>query len=347
MHADEQGADARRAPALARQPAADDELLALEVLDLHPRARPAARLIRGVEPLGDDALETLRGAGLQHLPAGAHEVLGRLPVRSGELQGGEAFAALGVGEAHQRVAIQPQQVEDDVGDRCALRQPRCLRGRADVHAVLERSEARAVVLAEGDDLAVQDRAVRAERPIEPAQLGVGAGDVVEVAAVQLERAGLRVGDRAHAIPLDLIRPAAIVAGQLSGAGEHRLEVLGHRLAVRVRGRVHAVDHPVLGPGPVLGGVLVADGEQGVAGADTPAVQSDLDLARLPLQALIRSAIPDRHGAGAILALRDLAVEVDVRERVILGRRREVVFAGCLGKALGHRPGDEHPVSLQT
>ena len=49
-----------RALALARQPAADDDVLAAHVLDLQPARRAAAGLVRAVELLRDDALEAVR-----------------------------------------------------------------------------------------------------------------------------------------------------------------------------------------------------------------------------------------------------------------------------------------------
>src|ERR1700730_1810687 len=77
------------------------------------------------------------------------------------------------------------------------------------------------------------------------------------------------------------------------------------------------------------------------------MKGHLDLARLPLQALIRAAIPDLHGAGAVLSLRDLAVEVEVLERMVLRCGGEVVFVRSLRQALWDRPRDEDATVLQT
>src|SRR5215208_2281987 len=68
--ADEDRADPVAPPALAREPAADHELLAGEVLDLDPARAAAARLVRPVEPLGDDALEALLARGPEQRRAG-------------------------------------------------------------------------------------------------------------------------------------------------------------------------------------------------------------------------------------------------------------------------------------
>ena len=56
----------------------------------------------------------------------------------------------------------------------AFGQPFGLRRRAHVHAPLQRREARAALLVERDDLAVEDRRVRAQRAVEPSQLRIAA-----------------------------------------------------------------------------------------------------------------------------------------------------------------------------
>ena len=68
--AHQQRADAPGAPALAGDPAADHELLTSGVLDLQPRTGAAARLVVGVQALGDDPLEALRRRRLEQAPAG-------------------------------------------------------------------------------------------------------------------------------------------------------------------------------------------------------------------------------------------------------------------------------------
>jgi hypothetical protein len=75
---------------------------------------------------------------------------------------------------------------------------------------------------------------------------------------------------------------------------------------------HPVDHPVLGVGPVWNRAYVPSARP------APAAQLDLDLALLPLERLVGPLVPDRHRPAAVLALGDLAVEVDVLERVVLG-----------------------------
>ena len=94
----------------------------------------------------------------------------------------------------------------------------------------------------------------------------------------------------------------------------------------------------------FGSSSLSIGEQRVARVDALAVQRDLDLARLPLQAVVGAAIPDRHRAGAVLALWDLALEVEVLERVVLGVRRR---SGCRLGVSGRPFGTAHEASAPS
>src|SRR5205814_346323 len=104
----EQRADAVLAPALAGLPADDEELLAAHVLDLDPGAGAPARLVAGVQPLGDQPLEALLGGGVEQDLAVAVQLAGRLPVRPVELERLEALAALAEGKVHEGVAVEPE-----------------------------------------------------------------------------------------------------------------------------------------------------------------------------------------------------------------------------------------------
>jgi hypothetical protein len=144
----------------------------------------------------------------------AGDVVGHAPalaVAHAEL--GQARAALGVRQLHERTAVEPQQVEDDVGDRRLARQPPHRRLGGDVHAPLQGAEARAALGVERDDLAVEYRAVVAERAVQPPELGIARRDVEQVARMQAQAAGLGVADRPHAVPLDLEGPLVVVARQ--------------------------------------------------------------------------------------------------------------------------------------
>src|SRR3954463_14587437 len=154
--ADEQRADALAPAPLPRHPAADHDLLAVEFFALAPARTAPPRLVRRVEPLGDDALEALLGGRLEDLLAVPRDVVGRAPAVAVEVELGEPRAALLVGQVHERVPVEPEEVEDHVGDRRVLRQPphRVLGG--EVHAPLQRAEARLALRVERDDLAVED-----------------------------------------------------------------------------------------------------------------------------------------------------------------------------------------------
>ncbi len=159
IDADEQRADPLAPAPLAGQPAADHELLAAEVLDLQPAAVACAGRVGRVQPLGDDALELLRGGRREHVLGLAGQMVRRLPARAVELECAQSLAPLAVGQRDQRVPVEPQQVEDHVGDRRVFGEPLGLCARADVHPSLQGREARQPALVEGDDLAVEDRFV--------------------------------------------------------------------------------------------------------------------------------------------------------------------------------------------
>ncbi len=169
-----------------------------------------------------------------------------------------------------------------------------------------------------------------------AQLGVAGRDVAPAARLQPQPAAVDVADRPHAVPLDLVRPVLVVLRQLADACQHRLDPLGHRLAVGILGRIHPVDHPVRPVGT----------EQDVAAADALAVEGDHHLVLAPLVGLVGPAVPDLHRSRAVLARGDVAVEVEVLERVVLGPDREVVSARVRRDALGDRPGGQRAVVLE-
>ena len=180
VDAHEQRADPVRAPALAGQPAADHQLLAADVLELDPRPRAPSGLIARVPALGHHALQALGGGRLQEL-AGRSGAGGRhAPRRAAERELLQPGAALCVGQADQRAPVEVQQVEDRVHDRRRLRQALDRARRGDVHPALETLEARGGRVdrvVEGDDLAVEQRLAHPEVAQDPADLGVGVGDL--------------------------------------------------------------------------------------------------------------------------------------------------------------------------
>ena len=97
-----------------------------------------------------------------------------------------------------------------------------------------------------------------------------------------------------------------------------------------------MDHPV----------VPARAEQDVAAVQALAVEGDHHLLVAELVRLVGPAVPDLHHAGAVLARRDLAREVDVLDRVVLGVDRQVVALRVGRDALRDGPRDEHAVALE-
>src|SRR5439155_13616580 len=83
LDTDEQRAEQAGPPPFAWLPASDHDLLAAEVLDLQPAARPLARLVTRRQAFGNDALQAvLAGHGL-HVGASLAGERGRcLPARA-------------------------------------------------------------------------------------------------------------------------------------------------------------------------------------------------------------------------------------------------------------------------
>ena len=82
-----------------------------------------------------------------------------------------------------------------------------------------------------------------------------------------------------------------------------------------------------------------------------AVQRELELALAVAVVRVADrrpppAVPDDHVAGAVLAVRDMALELRVLERVVLGVHREPLLVRIEARAARHRPALEHAVELE-
>ena len=97
-----------------------------------------------------------------------------------------------------------------------------------------------------------------------------------------------------------------------------------------------MDHPVLAAGL----------KENVAALQSLPVKGDHHLAIRPLDGLVGSFVPDQHLAPAVLALRYLAGELEVFERVVLDVDRQVVLLGVGRDALGDRPRNTDAVFLE-
>ncbi len=206
-----------------------------------------------------------------------------------------------------------------------------------MHAGLQALEARTALLVEGHDLTVEHRSPRPHLTTQLAQLRVLPGDVAQGATLEADTASLDVGDRPHAVPLDLESVVLVVARQIGEARHHRHDVLGHRVLARIGGRVHAVDHPV----------FALRLEEHVLALQALAVEHRDHLVVAPLLGLVRALVPDLHRPGAVLALGNLTGEVDVLERVVLDVHGEVIALGVHRDALRDRPRRQHAVALQA
>jgi hypothetical protein len=206
-----------------------------------------------------------------------------------------------------------------------------------VHPALQALEAGPALLVEGDDLAVEDHPASSQRPGQLAHLRVARGEVAEVAPLQLDVAVVAEHHRSDAVPLDLEPPLLLVRRQRAGARQHRLQAVGHGLVGGVLGRVHAVDQPV----------LAARLEDRVPAAHALAVEGRDHLVLAELLGLEGPAVPHVHRPGAVLALGDLALELEVLERVVLGADGEAVLVRMGGDAARQRPGHGHAVVLHA
>src|SRR5262249_1097618 len=109
--ADEQRAGIAAALALAFEPAADDELLSVAVLDVQPGAGAPPRFVPGVELLGPPAFEARLAACLEHRRPSALLERRGLPGGARQPQPGQRLAAVDVGLLRQRVSVLPEDVE--------------------------------------------------------------------------------------------------------------------------------------------------------------------------------------------------------------------------------------------
>ena len=234
------------------------------------------------------------------------------------------------------MAVEVEQVEDHVVHRQVPHPPPDGRFRGQVHARLEPLEAGTPLLVQGHHLAVQDHALRPQAPRQLTQLRVARGEVGEVAPLEREVPVVAVGERADPVPFDLEAEGRLVTGQGAGARLHRRDSLGQRLVSRVVRRVHAVDEPV--------GAAGAD--ERVAPAHALAVELRDHLVVAELLRVVGPRVPDLHGPAAVLALRDLALELEVLERMVLGVHGQAVLLRVLGHAAREGPRRQRPLVLE-
>src|SRR6266508_6267786 len=167
------------------------------------------------------------------------------------------------------------------------------------------------------------------------------GEVVAPAAAKRDVSAGDVRERAVAVPLDLEHPLVALRDVVHERRQHR-RVLA---VLRRYGRPVvplAQDEPVL---RVAGELRRHERPRSL---EALAVEADRESAvPLLLQELICARVPDLDLPRAVLALRNLALEVRVLERVVFHVDREPLLAGLQRHALRNRPARKRPVPLQS
>jgi hypothetical protein len=316
-------------PALSARVAGEHELLPPVALDLHPLPRAPPREVLRAQALGHDPFEPLLlGGPEQRVPVveGLGEAHDPVPLVE-ELF--EPLAALLERKVDERFALDLEHVEDVVDDR----RPRL--------GLLHRREARPALLVEGADLAVDDALGSLERFHElPRHVFEALAVVLVLPRAQL---GVAAGDRRHdpvAVPLDLVDPVAL-RHRVGGRCEHR--PVAARLASLRRGIVLlAQDQPVLRVAREL------RRHQRIRTLETVAVEADREAAvLLLLHQLVRALVPDLDCAGTVFALRNLALEGRVLERVVLDMDGQVLLPRLERRSFRHGPAGQRAVPLQA
>ena len=235
----------------------------------------------------------------------------------------QGFAALVVRKPDQRDSVALEQIERHK-DQCA-------------RTVLEQAESRAAALVECADLAVDHRRRAADcLPERFRGCREARRKVVVVAAPEHRLASHDTGNRPKPVPLRLERP--FFADRQAGGGrrEHR--------SVRGRWRfgVLAQQQPVPGIAVERGG-----NERPDPGEPLTVESNRQAPILLLLDKVVVASVPDLNGAGAVLAGRDLALEVGVGERVILDVNREMAFAWLEWNPLRDGPARKSAVALEA
>ena len=241
--ADEQRAETRAHP-FGIGEAADDELLPLHAFRLHPAAVPS-RAIRLIAPLRDDSFEARAARFLEKRVAAAVDVLGeadapRLPGADQFLQPRFPFVER---ERVERLAVQTEQIEDEVDERPAL---------AGIAGVLHRLKARTAIGEDDRRLAVDERIIEPELLHGAGDLRERGGPVVAVARVERHASFADACANAIAVVLNFVEP--LVAGRRRRDERRQLgHVVGVRHAAvaarsdarsRARCAAHRRDRPV-------------------------------------------------------------------------------------------------------
>ena len=194
--ADEQRPERPGAVAAAGAEPADHHLGADPVLDLAPLLGALARRVGGAEALGHHPFQAALGGGGHQRRAVTDAVRRHEPVGARFDEAGEQLAALLVRQADRVGAVDREHVEHVEHGLGVV--------------ALQRLEARPAGVVEAHDLAVEHGPPGVHRILQTVELGVLGGDVEQPAALQAQRAAVDEGQRAVAVPLDLVGPVVVV-----------------------------------------------------------------------------------------------------------------------------------------
>ncbi len=323
VHREHERAEGVRASSFAARVAGDDELVVVLRLHLQPVARAAAGLVRAVDALRHQSLEP---ALLRHLEQ-------RIAVVEAlrERDGGDALV-----EQLAQLRLSLAERPSTSGRRRARAGRTRSRRAGRFPAAARRSSCGRRV--DAGDLAVDDGVRALDRLRDRLRdLGEARRQIVAVPREEPALAVVHVRDRAIAVELHLERPALAVRHALGERREHR--------AIRPLRRCLLV--VALDQQPVLLLAVEVRRHERPAAAQALAVQHE---GQLPvgflLEQLLGTAIPDLDPPGAVLALRDLAVEGRVLERVVLDVDGERASARLERNALRHGPRGKRAVPFE-
>ena len=298
VHSEHERTERAGAAARAAGVAGDDELVGVLRLQLQPVARAAAGLVGRVERFAT-------------IPS---RCWSRATSNSASPSSNPSETATEPVAQVDQLAQPRPCARAAAGRRAARRRARAGRTRsrrAGPEPCCSSGEARAPGRVDARDLAVDDGVRAADRLDERLRdVGEPPRQVVAVPRDEPALAGADVRERAVAVELHLERPPVAVRERSSSDAS-----IGRYSPWTTSSRAVVV---ALDQQPVLLLAVEVRRDERPAAVQARAVQLDGELAvPLLLEQLVGAVVPDLDGAGAVLALRDLAVERRVLERVVL------------------------------
>ena len=366
--------------------AADHELLATLALDLEPRAR-ASRYVGARRPLGQDAFEPGLRGGLEEGRSGCLYVVAVAGDSERGEHPLEATLSCRERHPPEVVSLESQAVEEHGLDRHRGHRARHIGRAGEAHASLEPLEARDAAGVERDDLTIDQEVIEGERAERGDYFRIASRHDLLAPSEERHRVTPALRQHAHPVVLDLEEPVRALRRPVGRGREHeRLLPGGHGPDRRLQGAELGADRVAHGacvthllerePGPdrarvALRGLrprdrlaglpdqeplLVLAAHPGESPAAAQLVPTEFHLEKpalelgqeiLGLRRAIASVVPHDNGAGAVVVLRDHALEVGVLERVVLDVDGQALDLRPERRPLGDRPALEHPGHFQA